>query len=119
MENVTSSGQLILGSVDINLVIGQGKMPNQVSTARVNFVIDSDGETVKAEVVQFNFKCDTATAASPTATASSGTGGAPRAMGAGVLLVGAGLVAARRRIFLTRQQLTTSPLEPSGGLSVA
>jgi hypothetical protein len=56
VENVVQSGQVIFGNVDINMVIGKGKMPNQVAFARIHFIIDPAGE-VKMESVHFHFKC--------------------------------------------------------------
>jgi hypothetical protein len=106
VHNVVQPGQIVTGTVDINLVIGKGQQPNQVALARVHYVISPEGE-IKVESISFHFKCQpgnasptptasaTATKASPTAKASPGTGGAPLAMGASLLLVGAGLAARR------------------------
>lgn len=56
VENVVSSGQLITGSVDVNLVVGKGKLDNQVAIARIHYVVSDDG-TVKVETIQFHFEC--------------------------------------------------------------
>ena len=55
VENVVADGQIVTGTVDINLEIGQGQLPNEVPFARLHFVID-DGE-VKVENVHFHFQC--------------------------------------------------------------
>jgi len=56
VENFVQPGQIVTGTVDINLVIGKGQQPNQVALARVHYVIGPEGET-KVETVQFHFKC--------------------------------------------------------------
>jgi len=56
VENFVHPGQIVTGTVDINLTIGQGQLPNNVAFARVHFVIDPDG-SVKVETIQFHFTC--------------------------------------------------------------
>ena len=56
VENVVPSGQTIGGSTDISMVIGQGKIPNQNSFARLHYIINDDG-TLKVESVHFHFEC--------------------------------------------------------------
>ena len=59
VENFVQSGQTVTGTVDINLVIGKGKIPNQVALARVHYVISPEGE-IKVETISFHFKCQQA-----------------------------------------------------------
>jgi hypothetical protein len=56
VENFVQPGQIVTGTVDINLVIGKGQTPNQVALARVHYVISPEGE-IKVETVNFHFKC--------------------------------------------------------------
>jgi hypothetical protein len=56
VEHVVSSGQLITGSVDVNLVVGKGKLDNQVAFARIHYVVSDEGE-IKVETIQFHFAC--------------------------------------------------------------
>ena len=56
VENFVQSGQTVTGTVDINLVIGKGKLDNQEALARVFYVISPEGE-IKVENLQFHFKC--------------------------------------------------------------
>jgi hypothetical protein len=56
VENRVQSGQIVTGTVNINLVVGKGKIPNQVAFARVFFIISREGD-VKVENVQFHFHC--------------------------------------------------------------
>jgi hypothetical protein len=56
VENRVQSGQIVTGTVDINLVVGKGKLPNQVAFARVHFILTPEGE-VKMENIQFHFHC--------------------------------------------------------------
>jgi hypothetical protein len=59
VENFVQSGQIVTGTVDINLVIGKGKTPNQVALARIHYVISPEGE-IKVEAINFHFKCQQA-----------------------------------------------------------
>jgi hypothetical protein len=43
VENLIQSGQVVSSTVDINLVIGKGKLDNQVALARVHYVISPEG----------------------------------------------------------------------------
>jgi hypothetical protein len=56
VENRVQSGDIVTGTVDINLVVGKGKIPNQVAFARVFFILTPEGD-VKVENVQFHFHC--------------------------------------------------------------
>ena len=56
VENFVQPGQIVAGTVDINLVIGKGQLDNQVALARLHYVISPEGE-VKVETVHFHFKC--------------------------------------------------------------
>jgi hypothetical protein len=56
VENFVQPGQIVTGTVDINMVIGQGKIPNQNALARLHYIIGPDGE-LKTETVQFHFAC--------------------------------------------------------------
>jgi hypothetical protein len=56
VENFVQSGQIVTGTVDVNLIIGKGQLPNQVAIARVHFIISPEGE-IKVETVNFHFEC--------------------------------------------------------------
>jgi hypothetical protein len=56
VENFVADGQTVTGTVDINLTISKGSMPNQIGFARVHYILTSEGE-VKAETIQFFFEC--------------------------------------------------------------
>jgi hypothetical protein len=56
VENVVQSGQIVVSSVDFNLLIGQGEIPNQTGFARIHYVISPEGE-VKVESATFHFGC--------------------------------------------------------------
>ena len=56
VENFVQPGQIVTGTVDINLIIGKGQLPNQVALARVHYVISPEGE-IKVETVNFHFEC--------------------------------------------------------------
>jgi hypothetical protein len=59
VENSVASGQTIVGTAQINLVIGKGQSPDQVATSQVHYILEVvDGEpTVKVETVHFSFEC--------------------------------------------------------------
>jgi hypothetical protein len=56
VENFVQSGQTVVGSVDFNMLIGQGEIPNQTGFARIHYVISPEGE-VKVESTTFHFGC--------------------------------------------------------------
>ena len=56
VENFVQPGQIVTGTVDVNLLIGKGKLDNQVALARVHYVIDDEGQ-IKVETLSFHFKC--------------------------------------------------------------
>jgi hypothetical protein len=56
VENHVQSGQTVTGTVDTNLVIGEGQIPNQNAFSRVHYIITPEGE-VKVETVQFHLEC--------------------------------------------------------------
>jgi hypothetical protein len=57
VENFVQPGQIVTGTVDINLVIGKGQSPDQVGGfARVFFIIDDEGG-LKVENIQFHLEC--------------------------------------------------------------
>ena len=56
VENFVQPGQIVTGTVDVNLIIGKGQLPNQVAVARVHYIIGPDGE-IKVESSTFHFQC--------------------------------------------------------------
>ena len=56
VENLVASGDTIIGTVQMNLVIGKGQVPDQVATAEVHSIVTPEGE-VKVETVRFSFEC--------------------------------------------------------------
>jgi hypothetical protein len=56
VENVVADGQYLATFQDVNMVLGNGQFPNQVSYGRLMFVISSEGE-VKLENFHFVFEC--------------------------------------------------------------
>ena len=56
VENFVQSGQIVTGTVDINLIIGKGKIPNRVAVGRVHYIITAEGE-VKVENVNAHIEC--------------------------------------------------------------
>ena len=56
VENFVEPGQIVTGTVDVNLIIGQGKLPDQEALVRVHYIIGPDGE-VKVEGSSFHFEC--------------------------------------------------------------
>jgi hypothetical protein len=56
VENFVQSGQIVTGTVDMNLVIGKGQLTNQVAVARIQYVISPEGE-IKVEALNFHFQC--------------------------------------------------------------
>jgi hypothetical protein len=56
VENVVPNGDIVTGTVDINMIISKGSSPNQNGFSRVHYILTEDG-IVKAEVIQFHFKC--------------------------------------------------------------
>jgi hypothetical protein len=56
VDNFVHPGQTVTGTMDINLNIGKGQLPNDVAFLRIFFVIDDEGE-VKVANTQFHFEC--------------------------------------------------------------
>jgi hypothetical protein len=55
-ETLVNSGQLNVGTVDMNLIIGRGNTPDSTGFVRVHFVVTAEGE-VKVEHVAFHAGC--------------------------------------------------------------
>ena len=56
VENFVQPGQIVSGTVDVNLIIGQGNLPDQVAVIRLHYIIGPDGE-IKVENSTFHFEC--------------------------------------------------------------
>jgi hypothetical protein len=56
VENFVADGELVRGTVDIAMTIGNGSLPNQYFFARVLSILTSEGE-VKVDNTRFIFEC--------------------------------------------------------------
>jgi len=59
MENFVPTGDTVVGSLDIQLIVGKGRADNLVFHSLVHYIIEVvDGEpTVKMENIEFFTKC--------------------------------------------------------------
>jgi hypothetical protein len=55
-DNFGQPGQTVSGTVDLNLVIGKGKTPNQVGLVRLHYIVSPEGE-IKVESFNFHSEC--------------------------------------------------------------
>jgi hypothetical protein len=56
VDNFVQPGQTVSGTVDLNLVIGKGKTPNQVGLIRLHYIVSPEGE-IKVESFNFHSEC--------------------------------------------------------------
>ena len=79
VENTLPTGDVISGTVTIDMVVSKGSSPNQNGQAVLHYIINEDG-TVKAEVIQGHIMCTGPGGPTfPTASASASAAATPAA----------------------------------------